>query len=221
MRSRTLSRISASGSGPPETGGPCAGCDLLSTMMHLLGSSFQPTHQFTPQGARCKPGKQGVFLRDHGDAGAGGDPHPATTPTPSRLAPNAPLRAVVTAHAGLPMAGSAQGPSRPAPAPALDRAGYRHRAQVVISDRLGCGRHVVDAIAEKGGREVLVSVKWQQVAGTAEQKVPFEAICLLDAVERGPYEKAYLVLGGEGWKLRQFYVGPNSSNHSSSRFPRF
>jgi hypothetical protein len=91
--------------------------------------------------------------------------------------------------------------------PALDRAGYRHRAQVVISDRLGCGRHVVDAIAEKGGREVLVSVKWQQVAGTAEQKVPFEAICLLDAVERGPYEKAYLVLGGEGWKLRQFYVG--------------
>ena len=54
---------------------------------------------------------------------------------------------------------------------------------------------------------MLVSVKWQQVAGTAEQKVPFEAICLLDAVERGPYEKAYLVLGGEGWKLRQFYVG--------------
>jgi hypothetical protein len=34
------------------------------------------------------------------------------------LAPNAPLRAVVTSHAGLPMAGSAQGSSRPAPTPA-------------------------------------------------------------------------------------------------------
>lgn len=82
--------------------------------------------------------------------------------------------------------------------PALDRGGYQHRAQVAIGDRLGCGRHVVDAIAEKDGLEVLVSVKWQQVSGTAEQKVPFEVICLLDAIEHGPYVKAYLVLGGEG-----------------------
>lgn len=91
--------------------------------------------------------------------------------------------------------------------PALGRGGYRHLSQVSIGDRLGCGRHVIDAIAEKDGREVLVSVKWQQVQGTAEQKVPFEVICLLDAIERGPYMKAYVVLGGEGWKLRQFYVG--------------
>ena len=91
--------------------------------------------------------------------------------------------------------------------PALDRGGYSHRPQVVIGDRLGCGRHIVDAVAEKDGRSVLVSVKWQQVAGTAEQKVPFEVICLLDAVARGPYGRAYLVLGGEGWKLRRFYVG--------------
>jgi hypothetical protein len=91
--------------------------------------------------------------------------------------------------------------------PALERGGYRHRSQVPIGDRLGCGRHVIDIIAEKDGREILVSVKWQQVAGTAEQKDPFEVICLLDAVERGPYEKAYVVLGGEGWTLREFYVG--------------
>jgi len=90
--------------------------------------------------------------------------------------------------------------------PALDRGGYQHRAQVPIGDRLGCGKHVVDAIAEKDGHQILVSVKWQQVAGTAEQKVPFEMICLLEALEVGPYAKAYLVLGGEGWKLRQFYI---------------
>ena len=91
--------------------------------------------------------------------------------------------------------------------PALDRGGYGHRAQVLIGDRLGCGKHVVDAVANKDGRDFLISLKWQQVSGTAEQKVPFEIICLLDALEHGPYEKAYLVLGGEGWKLRQFYVG--------------
>jgi PD-(D/E)XK nuclease superfamily domain len=90
--------------------------------------------------------------------------------------------------------------------PALERGGYRVRSQVAIGDRLGCGRHVIDAVAEKDGEQALVSVKWQQVAGTAEQKVPFELICLLDALDRGPYAKAYLVLGGEGWKLRQFYV---------------
>ena len=51
-------------------------------------------------------------------------------------------------------------------------------------------------------------VKWQQVAGTAEQKVPFEVICLLDALDENPgkYAKAYIVLGGEGWKLRGFYT---------------
>ena len=90
--------------------------------------------------------------------------------------------------------------------PALDRGKYLHQAQVAIGERLGCGRHVVDAVAEKDGLQVLVSVKWQQVAGTTEQKVPFEVICLLDAVQNGPYVKAYLVLGGEGWKLREFYV---------------
>jgi hypothetical protein len=58
--------------------------------------------------------------------------------------------------------------------PALDRGGYRYRAQVAIGDRMGCGRHVIDVVAEKDEREFLISVKWQQVAGTAEQKVPFE-----------------------------------------------
>ncbi len=90
--------------------------------------------------------------------------------------------------------------------PALDRGGYQHQAQVAIGDRMGCGKHIVDVVAEKDERKFLVSVKWQQVSGTAEQKVPFEVICLLDALESGGYSKAYLVLGGEGWKLRHFYV---------------
>ena len=67
-----------------------------------------------------------------------------------------------------------------------------------------CGRHFVDAIVSKDNRQFLVSVKWQQVSGTAEQKVPFEVICLIEALQASTYDKAYVVLGGEGWKLREF-----------------
>lgn len=90
--------------------------------------------------------------------------------------------------------------------PALDQGKYTWKVQVNIGQRLGCGQHFVDVIADKDGRKVLISMKWQQVSGTAEQKVPFEVICLLEAVASGPYAKAYLVLGGEGWTLRNFYT---------------
>ena len=91
--------------------------------------------------------------------------------------------------------------------PALDQGGYSYTTQVNIGRRLGCGKHLVDVLAERKSRRVLISMKWQQVSGTAEQKVPFEVICLLEALNHGHYSKAYLVLGGEGWTLRSFYVG--------------
>ncbi len=90
--------------------------------------------------------------------------------------------------------------------PALDHGGYQYETQVQVGERLGCGKHFVDAVVTKNGRQFLLSVKWQQVSGTAEQKVPFEVICLIDALEESPYERAYVVLGGEGWKLRDFYT---------------
>ena len=91
--------------------------------------------------------------------------------------------------------------------PALDRGGYQYTVQQNIGKRIGAWPHFVDVVASKDGKEILVSMKWQQVSGTAEQKVPFEIICLLDAVNLGPYGKAYLVLGGEGWKLRDYFCG--------------
>ena len=90
--------------------------------------------------------------------------------------------------------------------PALEQGGYSYKTQVNLGQRLGGGRHLVDAVVEKDGRSLLLSVKWQQVSGTAEQKVPFEVICLTEAMEAGSYAKVYVVLGGEGWKLRSFYT---------------
>lgn len=92
---------------------------------------------------------------------------------------------------------------------ALDLGGYSHISQVVIGTRPAGRKHKVDVVAEKAGQTILISLKWQQVRGTAEEKVPYEVICLMDMVRNseGRYNKAYVVLGGEGWTLREFYVG--------------
>lgn len=97
--------------------------------------------------------------------------------------------------------------------PALTRGGYSYQVQQRIGERFGGGAHIVDVIAEKDGLKYLVSMKWQQVSGTAEQKVPFEVICLAESVLSGAFDKAYLVLGGEGWSLRSFYIGGGLKSH--------
>jgi len=97
--------------------------------------------------------------------------------------------------------------------PALTHGGYDYQSQQLIGKRLGGGRHIVDAIAEKSGQRYLISLKWQQTGGTAEQKVPFEVISLADVVLTGGFAKAYLVLGGEGWTLRDFYVRGDLKQH--------
>jgi hypothetical protein len=96
--------------------------------------------------------------------------------------------------------------------PALDRGGYSYKKQAVIGKRLGGGMHKVDVlVTASNSLQIPVSVKWQQVSGTAEQKVPFEIMCLADAVHNSQrkFTKAYLVLGGEGWKLRDYYLSGN------------
>lgn len=100
--------------------------------------------------------------------------------------------------------------------PALQRGGYECRRRVEIGRRLGLGRHIVDVVAERDADRLLISLKWQQVSGTAEQKVPFEVICLSDALEAGEYTKAYVVLGGDGWKLRDFYTSGGLARHLTS-----
>jgi hypothetical protein len=126
--------------------------------------------------------------------------------------------------------------------PALERGGYAYRKQVKVGLRHGGGTHKVDAVATKvvkpiqSGIEVppllgmvapsasdrdgdvhtdtiLVSLKWQQTGGTAEQKVPFEVMCLAQAIMDGHANKAYLVLGGDGWTLRDYYVSGKLAKH--------
>ena len=88
--------------------------------------------------------------------------------------------------------------------PALKRAGYTWTAQTHVGSRPNGRKHNVDVVATKGGTSILVSMKWQESSGTAEQKVPFEVMCLADAVRELGVTTAYLVLGGPGWTLRDW-----------------
>jgi len=91
----------------------------------------------------------------------------------------------------------------------LQSGGYTWQTQVLVGTRPNGRKHKVDLVADdRDGNRTLISLKWQQSSGTAEQKVPFEVICLQDALRQYPgrFRKAYLVLGGEGWTLRDYYV---------------
>ena len=90
--------------------------------------------------------------------------------------------------------------------------GYSVKMQQHVGVRLGGGKHLVDIVAEKSDEKILISLKWQQSSGTAEQKVPYEYICLAETLDRfTAYSRAYLVLGGNGWTKRDFFINGLSS----------
>jgi hypothetical protein len=90
---------------------------------------------------------------------------------------------------------------------ALQHGGFQTMFQQHVGNRLGGGKHMVDIVATKGVQKLLVSLKWQQTSGTAEQKVPYEFLCPASAVQQDPtVSGAYLVLGGNGWTKREFFV---------------
>ncbi len=68
------------------------------------------------------------------------------------------------------------------------------------------------AICPKTKARIGISAKWQQVSGTAEEKVALETIRLLKLVERGDIDRAYLVMGGDGWSLKDFFLSKEFIN---------
>lgn len=92
--------------------------------------------------------------------------------------------------------------------PALQHGNYTYKRQVVIGQRLGGGQHKVDLVVTSAqGEKILVSLKWQQASGAAEEEVPYEIMCLAEAVRTsGEFSRAYVVLGGGGWSKREYFT---------------
>tara|TARA_B100000965_G_scaffold363641_1_gene346579 strand:- start:810 stop:1277 length:468 start_codon:yes stop_codon:yes gene_type:complete len=69
----------------------------------------------------------------------------------------------------------------------------------------------------KGGE--LISLKYQGVDGTAEEKVPYEFIKLQHSIDRHNYEGAVIVLCGDGWTLKEYYLSDNFKHHMKELYP--
>lgn len=105
--------------------------------------------------------------------------------------------------------------------------------QVVVGNKRNGRIHVVDFLIggeveylpkrkrpislHKGG--ILVSLKNQDVAGTAEEKVPFECMKLQDAIDDYGYDSAIVVLNGNGWTWKEQYLSENFRTRISLMSP--
>jgi len=89
----------------------------------------------------------------------------------------------------------------------LKQGNYEFKKGAKVGTRLGGGKHMVDLVVYENDEVYLVSSKWQQTSGTAEQKIPFEVMCLGDAIRNNEtVTKAYLVLGGKGWSRKEYFL---------------
>ena len=96
---------------------------------------------------------------------------------------------------------------------ALLTTGYQVSRRTCIGTRPGGSAHKIDMIAQKDNQNILISLKWQQAQRSAEQNIPFEIICLAEAEQKEHGERAYLVLGGNGWTLRDYFVSGQLAKH--------
>jgi len=90
----------------------------------------------------------------------------------------------------------------------LGRKGYNVDEQDNIGLRPTGGEHNTDLIVEDWdtGEKEIISLKIQMGQGTAEEKVPYEAMCLQHACETYGYTHAVIVLAGDGWKHDDAYI---------------
>lgn len=77
----------------------------------------------------------------------------------------------------------------------------KYSTQVIVGNQLFGGPYKADFLiydTEKGN--IIVSAKWQQVSGTAEQKLIYEIASLISIVRKNQsFRKAYVVIGGSGF----------------------
>lgn len=89
----------------------------------------------------------------------------------------------------------------------LESAGFNVIDQSTIGLRPTGGKHVVDLeiIDESKHRGPLISCKWQEVGGSAYEKIIFESVSLQKACDDYGYTDAYILMSGPGWRHEESF----------------
>jgi hypothetical protein len=89
---------------------------------------------------------------------------------------------------------------------------------VNIGEKRNGGKHYIDILLN--GKE-LISLKYQKVQGTAEEKIPFEFMKLQDAIDDHKYQSATIVLAGpdEAWKWKDYYLSDTFCDKMKKIYP--
>lgn len=108
------------------------------------------------------------------------------------------------------------------------------QTQVVVGKKRNGGDHVVDLLFDgttytvKGRKRpislheggVLVSLKFQSVNGSVEERVLFECMKLHHACLDYGYESAIIIIGGNtGWKWKDYYLGEEFQHDMKQIYP--
>ncbi|HVC82534.1 MAG TPA: PD-(D/E)XK nuclease superfamily protein, partial [Chloroflexota bacterium] len=83
--------------------------------------------------------------------------------------------------------------------PSLIHGGYTYTKQYLMGTRPGGRRHFLDVLARDTANDAYaISLKWQQSSGTAEAKVPYEMMSMVELRQNHPgVIRAYIILAGD------------------------
>lgn len=90
------------------------------------------------------------------------------------------------------------------------------KSQFTLGMKRNGKRHRVNFVIEN----TLVSTKYQQVGGTAEEKIPFEFMKLQHAVNDYGYDNAIIVIHGDtGWTWKEYFLSTEFKSQMKQLYP--
>jgi len=95
---------------------------------------------------------------------------------------------------------------------------HKVQSQVWIGKKRNGGKHRLDILLND---DELISLKYQCVLGTAEEKIPFEFMKLQHAIDDHGYKSATIVLAGpdKAWKWKDYYLSEEFCAKMKSIYP--
>ena len=95
---------------------------------------------------------------------------------------------------------------------------HKVESQVMVGKKRNGGKHYCDIVIND---DELISLKYQRVQGTAEEKIHFEFMKLQHTIDDYGYKSATIVLAGpdKAWKWKEYYLSEEFCAKMKSIYP--